>query len=84
MNKNPLSQQLKDYWQSQQNAKNVLSEPNQAVTSAIALLEASLNGTVLNPDGEPMSKDEIIEAVIDILRGTEHHIVDMTDSGGKE
>lgn len=83
MNKSPLSQQLKAYWQSQQNPKNVLSEPSQAVTSAIALLEASLIGTVLNTNGEPMSKDEIIDAVIDILRGTEHFIVDMTQEGGE-
>lgn len=48
------------------------------------LLETSLNGTVLNTNSEPMSKDEIIEAVIDILRGTERHIMDMADNGGKE
>lgn len=63
--------------------KNVLTEVNQAINNAIDVLETSLIGSVFNADGEPMSKEEVIEVVIDILRGGEYDLEEMTQEGGE-
>lgn len=63
--------------------KNVLTEVNQSINDAIALLETSLIGSVFNADNEAMSQAEIIDVVIDILRGGEYDLEEMTQEGGE-
>lgn len=53
--------------------KNLLTEQQEQINEAIKLLEACIYGTVLGSEGEPLTQTEIIEAVIEILKGEDRY-----------
>lgn len=53
--------------------KNLLTEQQEQINEAIKLLEACIYGGVLGSEGEPLTQTEIIEAVIEILKGDERY-----------
>ena len=54
-------------------SKNLLTEQQEQINEAIKLLEACIYGTVLGSEGEPLTQAEIIEAVIEILKGEDRY-----------
>ena len=54
-------------------SKNLLTEQQEQINEAIKLLEACIYGTVLGSEGEPLTEAEIIEAVIEILKGEDRY-----------
>ncbi|MWP89777.1 hypothetical protein F9875_06480 [Glaesserella parasuis] len=52
--------------------KNLLTEQQEQINKAIKLLEACIYGTVLG-EGEPLTQTEIIEAVIEMLKGEDRY-----------
>ncbi|MDG6281805.1 hypothetical protein [Glaesserella parasuis] len=53
--------------------KNLLTEQQEQINKAIKLLEACIYGTVLGSEGEPLTQTEIIEAVIEMLKGEDRY-----------
>ncbi|MDG6785106.1 hypothetical protein [Glaesserella parasuis] len=53
--------------------KNLLTEQQEQINEAIKLLEACIYGAVLGSKGEPLTQTEIIEAVIEMLKGEDRY-----------
>ncbi|MFK5155417.1 hypothetical protein [Glaesserella parasuis] len=53
--------------------KNLLTEQQEQINEAIKLLEVCIYGAVLGSEGEPLTQTEIIEAVIEMLKGEDRY-----------